>query len=144
LKYILSFIFIFFTMYITGCSKNNKTAETVTKNETNTTQTQVKKEKTAEDVTVINFEGFQLVFKKNQLVYPQEREILLFDSNNSYSKAQELVLKKLNVKYYKTDSPYLKNYFHIQYYPTIVVLDKNKTVKYENFTPYEILKAEGF
>ena len=41
-------------------------------------------------------------------------------------------------------SEYLKNYFHINTYPTIIILDKNKTIRYENFVPYEILKEERF
>jgi len=57
---------------------------------------------------------------------------------------QENVLKNLNVTYIKTNNQYLKNYFQIQKYPSIIILDKNKTVKFENFVPYEILKAEGY
>jgi len=140
LKYILPFIFI---ILFTACSKNSNSEQTHTVNETNKTVTDINKTKKS-DVTVIDFKNFKLEFKKNELIYPKEKTIILFENNNSYSKAQELVLKKLNVKYYKTDSVYLKEYFGIQTYPTIVVLENNKTVKYENFTPYEILKAEGF
>jgi len=140
LKYILPFILI---ILFTACSKNSNSEQTHTVNETNKTVTDINKTKKS-DVTVIDFKNFKLEFKKNELIYPKEKTIILFENNNSYSKAQELVLKKLNVKYYKTDSVYLKEYFGIQTYPTIVVLENNKTVKYENFTPYEILKAEGF
>ena len=140
MKYILPFIFI---ILFTACSKNSNSEQTHTVNETNKTVTDINKTKKS-DVTVIDFKNFKLEFKKNELIYPKEKTIILFENNNSYSKAQELVLKKLNVKYYKTDSVYLKEYFGIQTYPTIVVLENNKTVKYENFTPYEILKAEGF
>jgi len=138
LKYILTFILIIF---FSACSKNSKPNENHITKDTNTTTEQ----KTVKnDVTVINFDGFTLKFKNNELIYPENKTVILFDNNNSYSKAEEIVLKKLNVRYYKTDSEYLEKYFNIQNYPTIVVLDKNKTVKYENFTPYEILKAEGF
>ena len=57
---------------------------------------------------------------------------------------QENVLKEMNVTYKKTNNEYLKNYFHINTYPTIIILDKNKTIRYENFVPYEILKEERF
>jgi hypothetical protein len=141
LKYILTFIFI---ILITGCSKNGKPEGNHQNSETNLTKTvkqTVKKENATKKIFIGNF---ALEFKKNTLIYPKMKTVILFDDNGSYSKAQELVLKKLNIKYYKTDSAYLEKYFNIQYYPTIIVLDKNKTVKYENFTPYEILKAEGF
>ncbi|AZV47210.1 hypothetical protein C3L23_07965 [Nautilia sp. PV-1] len=139
MKYILTFILIIF---IAGCSKNTKPAENHQNIETN--QSQQKKPQKENDIIKITFDNFTLKFKENKLIYPKTKTVILFDNNSSYSKAQELVLKKLNVKYYKTDSAYLEKYFNIQYYPTIIVLDKNKTVKYENFTPYEILKAEGF
>jgi len=136
LKYILTFILIIF---FSACSKNTKPKDNhIAKENNNTTKIQ------KSDITIINFDNFQLKFKKNNLIYPKEKTIILFDNNNTYSKAQEMVLNKLNVKYYKTNAIYLEKYFNIQYYPTIVVLDKNKTIKYENFTPYEILKAEGF
>jgi len=100
--------------------------------------------KTHTDVKNIKIGELTLTFKKNKLIYPINKVILLFENGNTYSKAQKAVLKKLNVLYYSTNNDYLKNYFNVQTYPTIVVLDKNKTIKYENFTPYEILKAEGF
>jgi hypothetical protein len=78
------------------------------------------------------------------LIYPKEKTVLLFEDNSTKSNMQKIVLDKLKVKYIATDNPYLKNYFKIKTIPTIIVLDKNKTIKYENFVPYEILKAEGF
>ena len=140
MKYILTFILIIF---FTGCSKNSKPKNpvlTLEKNQTLNTPPHIQKD----NIIVIKFNNFKLSFKNNKLIYPKQKTIILFDNNNTYSKAQEAVLKRLNVKYYKTDSDYLQNYFKIQEHPTIVVLDQNKTVKYENFTPYEILKEEGF
>ena len=96
------------------------------------------------DETNIKIKDLTLTFKKNRLIYPNKKVILLFSDGKMYSKEEARILKKLNVKFYETKNRFLNNYFNIKYYPTIVVLDKNKTVKYENFTPYEILKAEGF
>ncbi|ACM92360.1 putative lipoprotein [Nautilia profundicola AmH] len=138
MRYILTFILIIF---FSGCSKNSKPDENHITKENNLT---IQKSINKDNVTIIHFDNFVLKFKNNELVYPENKTVILFDNNNSYSKAQEMVLKKLNIKYYKTNAPYLEKYFNINNYPTIVVLDKNKTVKYENFTPYEILKAEGF
>jgi hypothetical protein len=92
----------------------------------------------------INLNDTNLTFKKDKLIYPNKRVVILFEDNSSISKAQEMVLDKLNVKYSKTQNQFLKEYFQIKTIPTIIVLDKNKTIKYENFVPYEILKAEGF
>ena len=143
MKYILTFILL---LFFSACSKNIKTEEKHITTETNQTKQlqKIHKINNNSDITVIKFDNFELKFKKNTLIYPKQKTLILFENNNTYSKTQELVLKKLHTKYYKTDSNYLINYFNIQIYPTIIVLDKNKTVKYENFTPYEILKAEGF
>jgi len=141
LKYILTFILL---LFFSACSKNVKTEENHIITETNQTQYTQNKNIKKNDVTIIKFDNLALKFKNNTLIYPKQKTIILFDNNNTYSKAQGLVLKKLKTTYYKTNSPYLEKYFNIQTYPTIVVLDKNKTIKYENFTPYEILKAEGF
>jgi len=138
LKYILPFILIIF---FTACSKNEKPKNTNDINKTvisdkNTTKKSLKQ--------VVILKDLNITIQNGKLVYPDKRVILLFENNNSYSNAQELVLKKLDLKFYTANSEVLKKYFNIEIYPTIVVLDKNKTVKYENFTPYEILKAEGF
>jgi hypothetical protein len=125
-------------IFIAGCSKEKHSQNIQT--DTNQTQTKPVKDK----ILSVRINGLTLKFDKNGIIYPDKKTILLFDNNNTYSKAQEIVLKKLKVKYYKTDSSVLEEKFGIQTYPTIIVLDRNKTVKYENFTPYEILKAEGF
>ncbi|WP_456480112.1 hypothetical protein [Nautilia sp.] len=137
MKYILAFILF---LSLTGCFKNTKQehSEPVQK------EVIQKKPPKKNSVITIKLKDLELKFKENRLIYPKNKTVLLFENNNTFSKAEKLVLKKLNVKFYQINSPYLEKYFNIQYYPTIVVLDKNKTVKYENFTPYEILKAEGF
>jgi len=124
---------LFLIIFFNSCSKKENSEEKKPK------ITKEKKEK----IKTIQIKDLKLSFKNNTLNYPPKKVILLFEDNNTLSKAQELVLNKLNLKYYKTDSKFLENYFKIEYYPTIIILDKNKTIKYENFTPYEILKAEG-
>jgi len=142
LRYILTLIILIFI----GCSKNKKPESEKNlsvKTEKNIVSITKKGEKQKSEI-YINFSDINLTFKQNKLLFPEKKTILLFYSGNKFSKAQESVLKQLKVKFYKTDSPFLINYFKINKFPTIVVLDNNKTVKYENFTPYEILKAEGF
>ena len=129
MKYLVILSIIFFI----GCNKkeDNKTIHK-------------KIDKIKKDETIIKVQDLNLTFKKNKLIYPSKKVVLLFSDNKIYSKEEALILKKLHIKFYKTNNKFLKVYFNIKYYPTIVVLDKNKTIKYENFTPYEILKTEGF
>ena len=134
MRYILTFILIIF---FSGCDKKIKSTKLESNKTNNITKTQ-------KPITLIKFNKFTLKFKNNKLIYPTKKTIILFDNNNTYSKTQENVLNKLNIKFYKTNNIYLEKYFKIEYYPTIIILDKNKTIKYEGFTPYEILKAEGF
>jgi len=139
MKYILPIILLFI-----GCFENKKPPQT-SNNQTKTPNIKtINKKPKNPDIEIIMLEDFNLSFKKNSLIYPKKTIFLLFDDNSTKCKMQENVLKRLNIKYKKTNNPYLKNYFSITTYPTIVVLDKNKTVKYENFVPYEILKEERF
>jgi len=137
MKYILIILAILFI----GCEKKTK------HNQNNTTPSQInsfKESKNSGDIQVIYDNEFNLSFKNKKLIYPNKKTIILFYDNNFYSKEEERILKKLNVKFYKTKNKFLINYFNIKYFPTIIVLDKNQTIKFENFTPYEILKTEGF
>jgi hypothetical protein len=127
LRYIFFIVLIFFI----GCSNN-------TKKETNS---QIGKKNNEINTRIITLNDYNLTFKNNQLIYPKEKIYILFYNNSKYSKMQEDVLKYLKIKYYKTNNEFLKNYFKITMYPTIVILDKNKTIKFENFTPIEILKG---
>ncbi len=132
MKYLILIIAIFFI----GCEQKTKKTYNKEKNISNITKNV---NKTAKNF-IIQEKDFNITFKNNKLVYPNKKIILLFYDNNFYSKEEIKVLRKLNVKFYKTNNEFLKKYFKIEYYPTIVILDKNKTIKFENFTPYEILK----
>jgi len=96
------------------------------------------------NIFTIESNGFNLSFNNKKLIYPKKKMIILFYKKNFYSQEEERILTKLNVKFYKTNNQFLINYFKIKYFPTIIILDKNQTIKFENFTPYEILKTEGF
>ena len=143
----MKYIFVGILIFFVACSK-----EQSNKNETNITQkTDINIKNYEKKVTQeknstkkIRLNNFELIFQDNKLIYPNKKVILFFENNNTYSKAQELVLERLKTKYIKIDSNFLQNYFNITIFPTIIVLDKNKTIRYENFIPYEILKAEGF
>ncbi len=142
MKYILP---IFIALFIVGC--NNNTSKKINNKENLENNTSKNFEKRGERETqeiVIRLNDINLTFVNKTLIYPKKKIILLFDNNSTMCISQEAVLEKLNKKFIKTDNPFLANYFKIKKYPTIVVLDINKTVKYENFVPYEILKTEGF
>jgi len=138
LRNILIFVVIIF---FNACSKTNKSNDNSNHIVKQKNDTIIKSEN---NITFVNINNIRLKFQKGALMYPDKKIIILFANKNAYSKTEEIVLKKLNVPYFKTDSPYLIDYFRIKEYPTIIVLDKNRTIKYENFTPFEILKAEGF
>jgi hypothetical protein len=121
-----------------GCTSQNTKKKIIEKTEK---KTQIKKVKNTQ---TISLNDINLTFKNNKLIYPKNKTVLLFEDNSTASKMQEIILKKLNTKFKKTDNPFLKEFFHIKTFPTIVVLENNKTIKYENFVPYQILKAEGF
>jgi len=123
---------------ITGCSdkgKKEKKGE-----ETNKTVVEKPSSITKPQTIIIDLNDTNLTFKENNLTYPKKRVVLLFADNSRYSEEQAEILKKMKLKYYKTDNEYLKKYFKIQKYPTIIILDKNKTIRFENLTPYEFLK----
>jgi hypothetical protein len=133
----MKYLFLAVALIFFGCSDhNNKQTQ---EKQPQTTQKQTKNENKTK---IIQLQDLNLTFKNDKLIYPQKRVVLLFKNNSKYSKYQEEVLKKLNVKYYTTDNEYLKNEFNITILPSIVILDKNKSIKFENFTPYEFLKEE--
>ena len=143
MRYILAGILVFFA----GCFKKQSDENDV--NITKKTNINIKKcDKKVEEeqnfIKTIRFENFELIFKNNKLIYPNKRVVLFFENNRTYSRTQELVLEKLKINYIKVDSKFLHRYFNIVTFPTIIVLEKNKTIRYENFVPYEILKVEGF
>ena len=134
-------IFYFFIIFfILGCESNsqNKNTKKIENNQTKITKTKKINQQ------IIRVGDTNLIFKNNKLIYPDKKTIILFGNKNFYSKEEERILKKLKVKFYKSNNKFLQQYFNITIYPTIIVLDKNQTIRYENFTPYYILKTEGF
>jgi len=131
MKYILPIILLIF---ISGCSNKEK-KESQPKTEIQKSELKPKKQE-----IIINVNDINLTFKNNKLIYPKNRVVILFANDSRYSKEQAEILKKMKLKFYKTDNEYLKKYFNIQKYPTTIILDKNKTIRFENLTPYEFLK----
>jgi len=134
----MKYLFIAITILILGCSNHNNKQK-------NEKQPQIEKkiEKKEENtINTVTLKDINITFKNHKIIYPSKKVVILFIDNSKYSKIQEKILKKLNVNYYVTDNNILKKEFNISIFPTIVVLDKNKTIKFENFTPIEFLKEE--
>ncbi|RUM57252.1 MAG: hypothetical protein DSY40_01030, partial [Nautilia sp.] len=70
------------------------------------------------------------------------KQILVFINNSTLSKEQIEELKKNKINFFKTSNKELENYFDIKIFPTLIIIEKNKTKKYEGFIPSEILKYE--
>ncbi len=139
MKYILPILILI----LLGCQE--KKQQNLNNLEKNCSKIVPKKEKKEEkNLTKITIGKTTLIFKNENLVYPEKRVFILFDNNSIYCKIQKNILKKMGVTFVSTDNGFLKRYFNVSLYPTIIILDKNKTVKFENLTPYEILKAEGY
>jgi hypothetical protein len=130
----LRIFFIIAVILFIGCNNKEKHPKKQIKKLIN-------KNKNETNITIIKLNDCNLTFKNNQMIYPNQKIYILFDDNSTYSKMQKEVLKQLNVKFYQTHNEYLKKYFKISIYPTTIILDKNKTTKFENFTPIEILKG---
>jgi hypothetical protein len=139
LRYIFFIVLIFFI----GCNNNTKKETNNQIHNNKQTQLQIKTDKKTNETntTIITLNDYNLTFKNNQLIYPKNKIYILFYDDSKYSKMQEEALKYLKIKYYKTNNKFLKRYFKITMYPTTVILDKNRTIKFENFTPIEILKG---
>jgi hypothetical protein len=138
----LRYIFFIALIFFIGCNNNTK-KETNNQiyNNKSEIQNKINKKTNETNITVITLNDYNLTFKNNQLIYPKNKTYILFYDESRYSKMQEEALKYLKIKYYKTNNKFLEKYFKISIYPTTVILDKNKTIKFENFTPIEILKG---
>ena len=123
MKYILPFLILFFI----ACEKKEDK-----KIEVNLTQQPKNIIKKIDGLTFVN----------NKLKF-EKREILLICAEENEKCLEEAdILKDLKVKFTLTTDEFLIDYFNIETFPTILIVDKNIT-KYEGFTPYEILKVEG-
>ncbi|NPA11705.1 MAG: hypothetical protein GXO62_05640 [Epsilonproteobacteria bacterium] len=129
----MRFLIILAILFI-GCSNNGKKDQNITQKETNQSVTKPK----TNDTKTVMIEDLNLTFKKDRLIYPDKKVILLFE--NGFKQAD--VLDMLKVKYYRCEDEYVQKYFNIKEMPTIIILDKNKTIRFENYTPYAILKVE--
>lgn len=96
-------------------------------------------------ITIYQLGDYNITFRGEELIkYPRKRLYLLFSDGGRYCRLEEQFLKELKIPYFVIKDADLDREMNITIYPTIVILDKNRTIRYEGFTPYEILQAETY
>ncbi len=125
----MKFIIGIFILFFIGCDKKSS----------NSTKKVYISDVIQEENQIIRLDDLEFIKNGNKLEYNFDKpKVLLFFDNSKSSKNQLLELQ--NIKYYKANK--IANYFDIKIFPTIVIINKNKTKKYEGFIPYEVLKYE--
>jgi hypothetical protein len=132
----LRYILLIFSLLLIGC--NNQTTSKKIHSENNETIMVKKQIK-----TIAKFPNLIFKEKNNNIFYETNKtNILLFSNDNKLSITQKEVLNKNKIHFYSIKNDKLKKYFNINIFPTIIILDKNSTKKYEGFIPNEVLKYE--
>jgi len=140
----LRYILFIFTLLLIGCNKTTYQKESDKSTETNKIISTNSKPKIKKEIKIIK-KFPNLVFKeKNETIFYETNttNILLFVDNSNLSIAQKEELNKSKIDFYIIKNIKLLNYFDIKKFPTLIILEKNKTKKYEGFIPSEVLKYE--
>ena len=130
------FFIIFLFFYFVGCDNkkniNSQQTEITISNETIKSQPKI-----------IKVDDLEFIENNNTFSYHFENQVILFFSDDSKeSKLEQKELKSLNKKFYIIKKPKLIEFFKIVKYPTILIIDKNNTKKFEGFIPAIMLKYE--
>jgi hypothetical protein len=140
----LRYILIIFSLLLIGC--NNQTTSKKAHSESNETVSLIETQPIIVKKQIKTIAKFpNLIFKEenNTIFYETNTtNILLFTNDNKLSLIQKEELTKYKTDFYSINNDKLKKYFKINIFPTIIILDKNSTKKYEGFIPNEVLKYE--
>jgi ribosomal protein L33 len=132
LKYFLVVVLILFI----GCGDDKKTKIVLEEDKKNND----------EKIVIQNFDKNltkDLIFKENKLVYNSDYKlILLFLDDSDLSNEQLSHIKRLNRDFFVIDDKQVLEYFDILEFPSLIILEKNSTKKYNSILPYEVLKVE--
>jgi hypothetical protein len=127
----LRYILLIFSLLLIGC--NNQTNSKIK------TQPELK----IQSKIIVKFPNLVFKEKDNTIFYETNTtNILLFTNNNKLSQEQKKEFINNKINFYSIKNDKLKEYFNIDIFPTIIILDKNSTKKYEGFIPNEVLKYE--
>jgi len=135
----LRYFLIILILLLSGCENNNSHKVVIQKQKAETkTNTKIETEKELLKLPTLVFKE-----KNGKISYETNTtNILLFVDNSNLSLAQQEELNRSKRKFYIIKNIKLLNYFDVKKFPTIIILDKNKTKKYEGFVPNEVLKYE--
>ncbi len=137
LRIILAFLILIF---IISCSD---TKQTTTQTSKQTPNKQITKTKKTLSPKIIKVDD--LVFREfnDSITYHFDKVVILaFLDNSKLSQNQKVELQHIKQKFYIIKNEKLKNFFKIQTYPTIIVIEQNKTKKFNGFVPRVVLNYE--
>ena len=134
----MRYFLIILILLFSGCENNNshKVVIQTQKPKTKTTKIETEKE-------LLKFPTLIFKEKNGKISYETNTtNILLFVNNSDLSLAQKKELNRSKREFYIIKNIKLLNYFDVNKFPTLIILEKNKTKKYEGFVPNEVLKYE--
>ncbi len=145
MNYILALCLLIFV----GCDENKDVKKSIKESVQVKTQQKIESKKPIVKIKKIRIKNFdnnrsiEFVFKNNKLTSIFKNKIVLLFLNKSIlSKEQLSYMKKTKTEFFVVKNQQLIDYFNILDFPSLVILDKNKTKKYNSILPYEVLKIE--
>jgi len=140
----LRYFIIILALFFIGCNNTNSHSEKKeVKNNKTITKKVVRPIKTISTTEIAKFPTLVFKEKNGKISYETNTtNILVFTDDSKMSNAQIKELNKSKRNFYIIKSIKLLNYFDIKKFPTLIVLEKNSSKKYEGFVPNEVLQYE--
>jgi thioredoxin-related protein len=131
LHYFLALVFIVFI----GCSDKKETKIIIEE-----------PKPVVEKIEITNFDKnstIEFIFKEDKLVSNFNKKlILLFLNNSALSQEQLSHMKRTKKDFFIVKNAKLLDYFNVLEFPSLIILEKNSTKRYNSILPYEVLKVE--
>jgi len=132
----LRYFIIIFTLFFIGCNDSASDKQNIQNSNSNVIEKK-------EPIEIAKFPNLIFKEKNNTIFYEtNSTNILLFTDDSKLSTAQIEELNKSKRTFYLIKNKKIMDYFGINSFPTIIILDKNSSKKYEGFVPNEVLKYE--
>jgi len=146
------FLFLIFIIFI-GCGNEEDKKETKVVKSVKVVDSKKEIKKVIQKPEVViekiklksfdNKDSVELKFKDDKLISKfDKRVVLLFLNDSTLSKEQLSYMKKTKKEFFVVKNEEVLNYFNVLHFPTIIILDKNETKRYDSILPYEVLKIE--